>query len=464
MPPRTVPIRLKNGQRASAEVPTEMTDQQFGALLQEYGASYDHVALVKQGILAALPPSLRTGIGLFIPDSHEQILGDIAMLISGLKGAKLAAQTSLPLSRRLGARLMGPAAGATTTAAAGQLPFGSPDTWKDALGMLAFGSAFEGGMSVGRVMRRNVVSSQLWQDSKATAERAGLAVQRWFPNQGTEAEMHTLFREGLADRLASKHMEAMEAEIMAKVGGPKTQLVMPSLTDVNSVLGAKPIKMVEMPGVGNLVNFEDAWAGLKKMRALRRSALEQSEPLKYQEVLEATAALEQDLRAAFRSGAPDALATFAAHQRYGRQTDAIITAMKTTEIFQTAPRQQGALMDLHAFHERVSKAVQSGTKDPLMQELVEAGVGDFAWGLMPPGTRPGAADIIHSGRGILARMRPGEGTTAGGVIPFPETRRLASHPRTPIADVLRPLGTTTAGTLGANVSRETTIPSTFVGP
>jgi tellurite resistance protein len=263
-----------------------------------------------------------------------------------------------------------------------------------------------------------------------------------------------LFREGGADKVIGQRLGAMEQEMFQKVGA-NSQLYLPSLPEVNKLVGAK----APMTGKIPVTRFEDAWTALQELRALRRSALSQTEPMKHMDVLRVTAALESDLKNAMRSQAPDAVMTFEAHKKIGRELYAVAETLKGSKIFSPAPRAQGGRVDLNPLLEEFM-APGIGKREPLMQELIESGAGDLIHGVLPAGAKAGAADVIHAGRGLYARTRFGEGTATGALLPFPESRRFAVPP--PGSDILRPLGTTAAGQAAGEGLREVQVPG--MGP
>lgn len=449
--PRTVPIVLKSGQRFTAEVDDNVTQEQLVAQLANHGASLDQWAMAKQAMVSKMPTGTKWAGEAMIPGSLEQFMGDVVMAAVGIKGASLAAKGGYGLAARAGLRLAGPAAGAATTAAAGEVTGDVSGARKAALGMFLAGGAGEGVFAAGRFVGKNIGPWAANKISENASERLGQAVQRWFPNKGTEQEMIYLFREGGADKVIGQRLGAIEKDIFDKVG-PSSQLYLPSLPEVNKLVSAKVTLTDKKIPVGN---FGEAWDALKELRALRRSALSATEPMKHQQVLRVTAALEDDMRQAFRTAAPDALLSFEAEKKIGREMYAVAETLKGAKIFQAAPRPEGGRMDLNPLLEEFM-APGIGKREPLMQELIEAGAGDLIHGVLPPGAKAGAADVIHAGRGIYARTRIGEGTATGGLLPFPESRRFAVPPAG--SDILRPLGTAAAGQAGGEGLRQVQVP------
>lgn len=456
---RDIPIILKSGQRATAEVDNGITDQQFAAQIQAEGHSLDRMALWKQGLVSKLPRGTQWAGEAFIPGSIEQLMGDVVGTVAGIKGAQVALKGT-SLAARAGGRLLGPAAGAATTLGAGAVT-GDVDQWKNALGMLVFGGLAEGGMAAGRFVTKNITQAARYKQSKEMATQLGQAVHRWFPNAGTEEEMIQLFRMGGAEKVAGEKLGAMQAEIFEKVGARK-QIYLSSLPLVNDLVGI-PVPLATYQGKSYPVaHFDDVWTALQELRALRRSALSQTEPMKHAKVLRVTQMLEDELRGAFRDVAPDALGTFEAHKKVGRAMYSVIHAAKETDIVQTAPRAGGGVVELQPFWERFVQATKPGTKDSVMQDLIESGAGDFIHGVLPAGAKPGASDVIHAGRGIYARTRFGEGTATGALLPFPETRRFAVPPAG--STVTRPAAAAGAAQAGGETFRRVLTPELPIGP
>lgn len=438
--PRDLPVILSSGQRFTATIDDDVSDDQVTAQLGAVGASLDGWAMRKRAIVGAAPPHLRTVLDLLLPGTPEAALGDLVTAGVGTKAQALARGAGR--LARAGARVAGPAAGAATTAVAGELS-GDPAIRWQALGMLGAGVGAEGGMAAARYAYRNVAQAGL---GEAMSNRLGQAVQRWFPNTGTPKEMVALFRGGGADKIAAERLITLEAAMTQQMG-PQATVFVPSQAQVRQVLPRA------LPGTGGktplpLATFGEAYDTLKQLRALRRGALSATEPLKYAEVLTATDALEKDLLNALGSGAPNAIPLFHAIKKQGRQMYAVIDAVKGVDI--VTPHPTGGRVDLNPLLEELV-APGRGKREPLLQELVESGAGDFIKGILPEGMTPGTADLINPGSGVFARTRAGV-TSGGTFIPFPERRTFAGGP--PGRQIPGTVASTPAAQVGGEAARQ----------
>src|SRR3990167_1329413 len=447
--PRNLPVILKSGQRFVVEVDNELSDEQVEQQLALHGASVDPWAKWKQKVSASLPAgTIRWTFDNLFPGTPEAALGDVMFMGVGTK-AQLATKGSTFLVRT-GARLAGPAAGAATTALAGEIS-GDTSHRRAALYMFGAGALTETGMAAGRVVVKNIAQRGVAQDAAA---RLGAAVRRWFPNTGTSAEMVDLFRGGMADKLASQRLGEMEAAMVTKVGA-KTSMYLPSLTEVNTILPAKVGPQLGRGGGGiPIASFDEAYTALKQLRALRRSALSSTEPLKHMQVLQATDALEQDLVKAMGTAAPDAVVLFNAIQKEGRQMYAVIDAVKNSNVISPEAAKVGGQVDLNPLLEDL---IKPGPR-PLYGELLDAGAGYFIHGILPEGAKVGAADIIRGGKGLYIRTRGNVGASGG--LPVPEIRQFVVPPGRRIpGTVLSTPAAAAAGEAGRQEGQEGLIPT-----
>mgnify|MGYP001562252988 CR=1 FL=1 len=464
---RDVPVVLQNGQRFTAKgVSDQITDEQLTKQLGQYGASLDMFAIRKSRIVNSLPtPGLKMLGDAMIPGSWEALLGDSVAVVAGLYTARKALLGGSIL-KRAGQRVAAPVAGGLATGVAGEIS-GDRDQWQHALGLMLGGAAFEGAAAGGRAFLKNVTATQRYMRSEADGKQLGKAVSRFFPNTGTEVEMRQLFREGGAEKITGQVLGNMEKTIFERVG-PRTNLYVPSLNKVNEILKHNKIDLPPFPIAGRgeaplpISNLTEIWPRLQQLRALRRSALRESEPMLHQQVLAVTKELEDDLVTAFRQAGPDAIPTFMAHKIQGRKMYAVDDWIKHSDAIQTAARPEGAVIDLNGLRQGIMDGAK-GKANPVLQELVESGVVDVAHGIMPEGSVLGAADTIYAARGTYGRSRVGD-VAVGSRIPLPEMRRMAVPERgfTRFGRLhettLRPIEAAAAGQAAGGA-----IPSTFQG-